>query len=40
MEDRELEFFLRIGRQEPGITPSEVVNLLLGGIRSMNNPLA
>ncbi len=40
IEDRELEFFLRIGTQELGITPSEVVNLLLGGIRSMYNPLA
>jgi Zn-dependent protease with chaperone function len=40
IDDRELEFFVRVGTQELSITPSEVFDLLLNGIRAMYRPLA
>ena len=40
IDDRELEFFVRVGTQELHITPSEVFDLLLNGIRAMYRPLA
>lgn len=40
IDDHELEFFVRIGTQELNITSSEVIDLLLNGIRAMYRPLA
>ncbi len=40
IDDRELEFFVRVGTQELHVTPSEVFDLLLSGIRTMYRPLA
>lgn len=40
IDDRELEFFVRVGAEELNVPASEVIDLMLAGIRSMYRPLA